>query len=113
MVNLISAGIGMVAGLVIASKCNTVSSKVNEMSDMVEDKINMLEDKLQDVYDDIMEIKIKDIKDAMMNEYRKVASAVRNFSLDETKKNIKEEYDKITKKVERLAKSVKKSVVEN
>ena len=113
MINLFSAGIGMVAGLVIASKCNTVSSKVNEMSDIVEDKIEMLEDKLQDVYDDIMEIKIKDIKDAMLKEYRKLASVIRNFSLDETKKDLKEEYDKVVKKIEKLSKSVKKSVVEN
>ena len=113
MINLFSAGVGMVAGLVIASKCNTVSSKVNEMSDMVENKMNMLEDKLQDVYDDIMEIKIKDIKDAMMKEYRKLSAAVKNFSLDETKKDIKEEYDKVVKKIDKFAKSVKKSMVEN
>lgn len=113
MVNLMSAGIGMIAGLVIASKCNTVSSKVNEMSDMVEDKMSMLSDKMNDIYEDIMDIKIKDIKDALMKEYRKVSNAIKNFSLDETKKNVKEEYDKLVKKIDKLAKSVKSSVSEN
>ena len=47
---------------------------------------------MEDIYDDIMEIKVKDIKEAMVKEYKKLSMAIRNFSLDETKKNIKEDH---------------------
>ena len=39
--------------------------------------------------------------------------SLQNFSLDETKKNVKEEYDKIVKKIDKLAKNVKNSMAEN